>query len=220
MVSPAPSAGSLEEPRATAGPGRPKDLAKRAAILDAAKQLFIRDGFSGTSMDHIAHQAGVSKLTVYSHFGDKESLFAAAIRDKCEQLIPDELFQLELNGSVRDRLRLIAGALFDVVSSEESIGIRRMLLTPGHGNENLRRIFWEAGPGRTQAALASLLQAWTGARELEVADPVLAAEQFITMVKGELHARLLCGMCAADPTQVARHLDNAVGLFLRAYAVR
>ncbi|WP_330970248.1 TetR/AcrR family transcriptional regulator, partial [Lysobacter sp. A3-1-A15] len=61
-----------------AGPGRPKDLAKRAAILDAAKSMFTQYGFGGASMDQIAAEAGVSKLTVYSHFGDKETLFAAA----------------------------------------------------------------------------------------------------------------------------------------------
>ena len=66
-----------ETPR-PAGPGRPKDLGKRAAILDAAKRLFLVQGFTGVSMDQIAAEAGVSKLTVYSHFGDKESLFADA----------------------------------------------------------------------------------------------------------------------------------------------
>ncbi|HEX7915780.1 helix-turn-helix domain-containing protein, partial [Rudaea sp.] len=64
----------------SAGPGRPKDMEKRAAILDAAKQLFVKQGFEGTSMDAIANKAGVSKLTVYSHYRDKETLFAEAVR--------------------------------------------------------------------------------------------------------------------------------------------
>ncbi|HOZ25340.1 MAG TPA: helix-turn-helix domain-containing protein, partial [Thermomonas sp.] len=67
-----------------AGPGRPKDPGKRAAILDAAKRMFVAHGFDGVSMDQIASEAGVSKLTVYSHFGDKESLFAEAVRAHCE----------------------------------------------------------------------------------------------------------------------------------------
>ena len=66
----------------SASPGRPKDLEKRAAILAAAKQLFPEQGFDGTSMDAIATAAGVSKLTVYSHFTDKEGLFVEAIRDR------------------------------------------------------------------------------------------------------------------------------------------
>ena len=65
-----------------AGPGRPKDLGKRAAILETAKEMFIEQGFNGVSMDGIAAGAGVSKLTVYSHFGDKETLFFEAIQAK------------------------------------------------------------------------------------------------------------------------------------------
>ena len=61
------------------GPGRPKDLGKRSSILEAAKRLFSMEGFAGVSMDQIAAEAGVSKLTVYSHFGDKEALFFAAV---------------------------------------------------------------------------------------------------------------------------------------------
>ena len=68
--------------------GRPKDPAKRAAILEAAKTLFLAGGFSGTSMDAVAKEAGVSKLTVYSHFSDKETLFSAAIEAKCQNMLP------------------------------------------------------------------------------------------------------------------------------------
>src|ERR1043165_265099 len=74
-------------------PGRPKDLEKRAAILDAAMRLFPARGYDGVSMDTIAQAAGVSKLTVYNHFEDKESLFSAAVITCCEQLLPTETFQ-------------------------------------------------------------------------------------------------------------------------------
>ena len=76
-----------------AGPGRPKDLGKRAAILEAAKRMFTHSGFERASMDQIAAEAGVSKLTVYSHFGDKDSLFAAAVQSHCELALPSSLFE-------------------------------------------------------------------------------------------------------------------------------
>ena len=48
--------------------GRPKDPAKRQAILDAAKALFLAQGFSGTSMDAVAAEAGVTRwLVTLSH---------------------------------------------------------------------------------------------------------------------------------------------------------
>jgi TetR/AcrR family transcriptional repressor of mexJK operon len=89
MSATPPRKSDLETPPGKLAPGRPKDLAKRAAILDAAKQMFTQHGFDGVSMDQIAAAAGVSKLTVYSHFGDKEALFVEAVRGLCEELMPD-----------------------------------------------------------------------------------------------------------------------------------
>ena len=48
--------------------GRPKDLEKRARILQAAKAIFLKSGYHGTSLNQIAQEAGVTKLTVYNHF--------------------------------------------------------------------------------------------------------------------------------------------------------
>src|SRR5678815_6014191 len=80
-------------PAKASAPGRPKDLGKGAAILEAAKRMFTVHGFDGVSMDQIAAEAGVSKLTVYSHFGDKETLFAAAAKAYCDQQLPSSLFE-------------------------------------------------------------------------------------------------------------------------------
>ncbi|WP_457395457.1 TetR/AcrR family transcriptional regulator, partial [Roseateles sp. P5_E1] len=87
------------------GPGRPKDLGKRAAILEAAKSLFVEQGYNGVSMDSIAAQAGVSKLTVYSHFGDKETLFTEAVKSTCVAMLPDALFVTDAEGPLRDQLQ-------------------------------------------------------------------------------------------------------------------
>lgn len=75
------------------GPGRPKDLAKREAILEAAKALFLSLGYANTSMDAVAAAAGVSKLTVYSHFTDKQTLFCSAVMATCQIQLPDLLFE-------------------------------------------------------------------------------------------------------------------------------
>ena len=111
----------------SAGPGRPKDLEKRAAILAAAKHLFPVHGFEGTSMDAIAALANVSKLTVYSHFKDKESLFTEAIREKCMEQMPEELFDVAVDGSIREQLLAIARAFFRLITSEESMSLLRLL---------------------------------------------------------------------------------------------
>ncbi len=206
----------------TCGPGRPKDLEKRAAILNAAKRLFPEYGFEGTSMDAIAAAAGVSKLTVYSHFKDKDSLFVEAVRVRCTEQMPPELFEMESQGSMRQQLRTIASAFFALVISDEAISLHRLLTAGTGSSEKLAQMFWEAGPQMVQDGFARFLQREVAARAIDVPDTQRAASQFFCLLKGELHARMLCGCCAASITaqEIEAHLDATVDMFLRAYAVR
>jgi len=204
---------------AKAGPGRPKDLGKRAAILDAAKRLFTQTGFDGTSMDQIAAEAGVSKLTVYSHFGDKESLFSAAIRAKCEEMMPSTLFLSGLEGSLREQLTAIARAFLGLITSEEAIAMHRMMMMPGTGDSHVRELFWQAGPQAVKDALTEFLRARVARGELAITDLSATASNFLCLVKGDLHMQLLCGMsCGVQDDDVERHLAAVVALFLHGCA--
>jgi TetR/AcrR family transcriptional repressor of mexJK operon len=208
----------LDAPK-PAGPGRPKDLGKRAAILDVAKRLFTRHGFDGVSMDQIAADAGVSKLTVYSHFGDKDSLFSAAIRAKCEEQLPTALFLSGMEGDLREQLTLIARAFFALVVSEEAIAMQRMMMMPGTGDDHVRELFWRAGPQQLKDAFAEFLRARMVRGELAIHDIARASSQFFCLIKGEMHTQMLCGLCASAPQagDVECHIDATVDLFLRAY---
>lgn len=221
MIRTAPSPRRDKTAPRAPGPGRPKDLGKRAAILEAAKRLFPRDGFAGVSMDQIAAEAGVSKLTVYSHFGDKEALFAATVRAKCEEMLPDDLFQQEAKGPLREQLLAIASGFFALVSSDEAISTHRMMIAPGNADDPLRKLFWEAGPQRTQAAFAQFLQARVDAGEMVIPQVDRASEQFFCLLKGQMHGLMMCGLCQKPArAEVKAHIDATVDMFLRAYAAR
>src|SRR5690349_16300655 len=49
---------------------------RREQLLEIGRMLFAERGFEGTSVEEIAHKAGVSKPVVYEHFGGKEGLYA------------------------------------------------------------------------------------------------------------------------------------------------
>src|SRR6218665_179406 len=55
--------------------------AKRLSILDAAAEVFCRQGFAGASIDEIASAACVSRQTVYNHYREKDNLFTAVVED-------------------------------------------------------------------------------------------------------------------------------------------
>lgn len=201
------------------GPGRPKDLEKRAAILDAAKRLFPHSGFEGTSMDAIAAEAGVSKLTVYSHFTDKETLFFAAIRERCQQQMPDALFDVESDAPVRTQLEAIGHAFVALVMQPESIALHR-LITAGTASANkLAQLFWDSGPRLLHEGFGNFLRREVEAGKLDIADVPRAASQFFALLKGDVHARMLCGcQQQISAAQIDTHVEATVEFFLRAYA--
>jgi TetR/AcrR family transcriptional regulator, mexJK operon transcriptional repressor len=204
------------------GPGRPKDLEKRAAILEAAKNLFPQRGFEGVSMDAIASEAGVSKLTVYSHFKDKETLFSEAVKCRCEQQLPHDLFEVRPGkGPIRDALLKIAQGFSQLCTSSEAIDLYRMMSARVQSDPQLAQLFYEAGPRRTLAEFEAFLRQADAAGALAVADPVRAAQHFFAMLKGDMHTRLVVGFCEAiDDDERRAHIESVVDLFVRAHAPR
>lgn len=201
------------------GPGRPKDQAKRLAILEAAKTLFMRNGYEGSSMDAIAAEAGVSKLTVYSHFKSKEELFRETVFSKCSEHWPEVLFDTNARHSLRERLRGIASGFLDLVFSDDVLHMYRLMAAQSQAQTQFGRLFWAFGPERTLTRFAQLLEVADKAGELKVSDAREAASHFFILLKGEHHIKALVGAAPAlEAPARARHIDAVIKLFLRAYA--
>src|SRR6266581_146211 len=61
-------------------------LASKGAIREAAAALFLEKGYQGTSMDDVAGAAQISKQTIYTHFANKEELFADLVLGNAERV--------------------------------------------------------------------------------------------------------------------------------------
>lgn len=86
--------------------------AKRAApgrerILDEARSLFIAHGFDSVSMQQIADAAQVNKATLFHHFGDKEGLFVAVMREEIAGVRAALTDELAAGGPIREQLKRI-----------------------------------------------------------------------------------------------------------------
>lgn len=209
----------IKNPPAPSGPGRPKDPAKREAILMAAQVLFLNNGYEGSSMDAIAAEAGVSKLTLYSHFKDKEALFGEAVKTTCETRLPRRLFVLEDGREFRSVLLDIAHAFHELVISPESIGLHRVMVAMATQNPALSQMFFDAGPQKLLVDLEQMLDQAHQRQLLNVPEPMRAAEHFCSLIKGVAHFRLLIGYAEQpDAADMRRHVEDCVDLFMRAYA--
>lgn len=199
--------------------GRPKDLEKRGAILDAAARLFLEQGFARTTVDAIAAQAGVSKLTVYSHFEGKEGLFKALIVDKCAEHFGANDFTALAALGPHAALNHLAQAFTTLMFHPDVVALHRVLTTAAQHNSSMNQTFWETGPAALLAALTHLLQGFQIQGVLRLPDPALAADQFFSLLKGADHLRAILNVGVAPaPPQLAASAAAAVAMFLRAYA--
>ncbi len=174
---------SISAPIRTQGPGRPKDMEKRAAILASAKALFISNAFSGTSMDAIAADAGVSKLTVYSHFGDKDNLFREVIRSRIQDLLPEETYRFDPDVDIREILLRVALTHAHLDCNAETVGTFRAILSDcRQGNPRYGKLVWEEGAARTHGLVERLLQHAVGAGKLCIEDVSRASVQFLALI--------------------------------------
>jgi TetR/AcrR family transcriptional regulator, mexJK operon transcriptional repressor len=188
---------------------------KHDAIVDAARRVFLREGYSA-SMDLVAAEAGVSKQTVYNHFGSKEGLFRAIVDDLSSELL-DVL--LERDGAPAVTLETFARRFLKMLLAPSSLALHRMLVAEAPRFPDLAREIYIGGPARAASQLALYLAEENRKGTLAVADPALAAEQFFGALVGHLQLRaLLSPREAPSEAEIERAVAHAVRGFLRAQA--
>ena len=198
--------------------GRPADTAKREAMIAAASRAFFDHGFAATSIEQVAADAGVSKVTVYNHFGDKRGLFTAAVECECEKMRDQFASAPEMRGSLRDRLIAIGEAMVSFLSRPEMVQFERRIAAETEHEPEIGAAFLAAGPHRMKAAFAGLMRAMNEAGEVDIDDVDLAVEQFASMCKGMGDLERRFGH-PRDPVRDRQRIEGAVEVFCKAYAV-
>jgi len=191
---------------------------RRDAIIDAAHDCFVAEGYGAASMSTIAARIGGSKGTLYNYFPSKEDLFDAVVRRSCDRL-QAEISSFPQNGTLQARLVAIAEVLLNHILSPQALAISRMVIAEGERFPELARLFYEAGPRRGIGRIAELIGALMDQGVLRRADPGLAAQQFKDLTISGVHSLRLWNVIG-DPTPAENHerAELAVETFLRAYA--
>lgn len=201
----------------------PRNPGKLDAIRDAARELFLRDGFAATSMDDVAALARVSKQTVYAHFTDKEALFTTVIVERIEASAAethDLLARLDDTDDLATALRRFAAAHAAGILDPSVIALRRIVIGEASRFPDLARTWWEHGPQAGHETLAAVFRrAADRGRLRPLPDPSLAAQHFNWLVLSiPMNATLLLGDAARFSDDDLRYLaDEAVRVFLAAY---
>lgn len=194
--------------------GRPVDAGKHDAIIEAATRAFFTHGYSQASIEGIAADAGVSKVTVYNHFGGKSELFQRAVEKRCDT-IRQRLIVDEWDGPIGERLREFGHAMTEFLMKPEMIQFEIGLAAEVEREPKLGANFFAAGPKRLHSALAGLLERARDRGELQFEDAEMCAEHLGAMFKGLTDLERRMGI-PIDPDRTARRISSAVDLFLRA----
>jgi TetR/AcrR family transcriptional regulator, mexJK operon transcriptional repressor len=191
--------------------------------MAAALQLFERDGFARTSVDAIADQAGVSKRTIYNHYGDKKTLFLSLVRDTYRALIEavtammdsclsDLVDEADMERGITAFARELA--LIAALSPERQSLIRLMMTEAPHFPELQAE---QLRPRGITSALAERLAKLAARGLLDAPDPEDAANHLFALTMGRVNNRSLYGAFMPPDEEVMRMAESGAAAFLRAY---
>ena len=196
-----------------------KSEQKHLNILAAAIQLFCEHGFPHTSMEEVAKQAGVSKQTVYSHFGSKDDLFIAAIKSRClVHQMSDSILS-----DPKDPQRCIlefAIKFGEMIVSHEAITVYRACIAQSESHPELSKMFYEAGPVHIFNMLEQYFQAVEAEGEYAFGNCKDSAIRLCSMLFGELKIKRELGLDTDGLAQTRQQfIQQSAALFLKAHRV-
>jgi TetR/AcrR family transcriptional repressor of mexJK operon len=199
---------------------RDADSPKRQAILDAASDLFVSQGYGAVSMDAIARAASVSKATLYAHFASKDVLFANIIRGACQENVSAGHFLPDAEMDLGQALTDLGGRMLRFLLDGRPLAIYRVVVAESTRFPELGRAFYESGPGLFRTVFAGWLAEQHAVGRIRVDDPMLAADQFISMLRGGLYMRATLGLAVPPWDQeIDAIVASAAAMFVRAYGV-
>jgi AcrR family transcriptional regulator len=190
----------------------PPQRRKRAAILEGAKAVFLRDGFALTTMDDVAAASGVGKQTVYRHFGSKEALFLGLVQSMCtEALGRTEPLDDESDRSPEDELRSLGRLLVRSLIAPESLRLYRAIVAEAGRLPELGAMFYQHGPKLARGMVARILEKRFGERIAAT-----RASTFVTLILGDAYLEMTLGYAMPDfEARFEPQIEEAVQAALR-----
>jgi TetR/AcrR family transcriptional regulator, mexJK operon transcriptional repressor len=191
------------------------------ASLNAALEVFGRDGYADAKVDEIARRAGVAKPTIYNRFGDKRSLFVEAVNRGVVRAGERTLAAIAALDprpvDLRRALEDLGGALVHCVAHEEGAAVVRLQLTERPRFSGI--IDGAVNRERTVDALAGKLAQLATGGHLRLTDARRAASQFLALVTDDTLVRSGMGERVLAGDEVDGPVRDGVDTFLAAFGV-
>lgn len=202
--------------------GRPTRL-EAAQIDDRIRQsavdAILERGFDGTTMESVALAAGVTKRTLYARYSDKQALFAAVIPWAMARLHWEEPPDEAVDNDLESALLAAGRSALARVLHPDVVRLTRLAMIDAARFPDFATSAQSLTFSPRVRSLMKLLQRHIDNGEIVVDDLELAAEDFLALVSST-PATLAAFGVLRTPKEEKRHLEHAVGLFLRGVLAR
>ncbi|MEX2629737.1 MAG: TetR/AcrR family transcriptional regulator [Tistlia sp.] len=194
---------------------RSRGEARRRAMIEAAWQVLQEKGCEAATLNDIIALSGGSRATLYEAFGGKDGLLEAAVAERCSAFGASMQLVFDERSDPRCVLETLAYAFLTKVFAPESVRTLGIFCAEGGRFPHMIETFLHHGPRQLAASLAAYLEDAAKAGKLEVEDPELAADLFLSMLQGQWVLRVLA-QCSPTPTSEAlrKRAKVAVSIFL------
>lgn len=189
-------------------------------ILRAASELFLKRGFPDTSLDEIAESAGVTKPTIYSHFGSKEGLLLSVTEAHCEHRAAGLMQMLRPSGDTHADLLRFSELFMEGLLSEDSAGWHRLAMSEAQSKPEVGVAIFAAGPQAVLEAMTGFLDVEVGAGRVTCEDTATAAEQFLGALLGINPFRLMTRQPLPSKRIRRKRARMAVDAFMTSYGAQ
>jgi AcrR family transcriptional regulator len=191
---------------------------RRQAILDIAREVFLKEGYAAASMSAIAARVGGSKATLYTYFPSKEGLFAEIIVSECRAAAAPVLDEMRRGGDIADVLKRSGCRFVRFLTSDKVLALHRLVIAESVRFPELGRAFYDAGPQTGLRLASEFLREAMVRGQLRAADPEVAAEQFIHLCKAGLYQKRLWNLIPEpSDAQIEANVERAMEMFMAAY---
>lgn len=198
--------------------GRPKDLEKGKQILATAKAVFLKHGYHGTSMNRIAKEAGVTKLTIYNHFQDKENLFVCAIEQSCEAAMQAQPFHLNQKDQFQTALVKACQVTLGIIYLPEAIKLEWLLMSLASEKNPLLTQFYQASHIRMRTRWYDFFDQAIALKCIATTEIDPLIELMLSLLLGLRHQEVLLGVREVpDANQVHSIITQSIEIFLLKY---
>jgi TetR/AcrR family transcriptional regulator, mexJK operon transcriptional repressor len=191
---------------------------RRCEVAEVAQRIFLERGYSQTTMQAIAEEAGASKETLYRHFGSKEGLFTEIVRAKSAQIAMRLDEEITLSATPDEVLTHVGTSLLTTLTCGDVLSFYGWIIAETPRAPELGRIFYELGPAMVRAKLRDYIERATEQKVLCCDNPVLATKLFLGSILGDVQLRALTlGLRNVSEADISEQVNAAVTMFLARY---